>query len=112
MQFLQFCFVLNREYCDQTGITRVFGEYRARCLHSKVWALREAAISKVMMLLESEYSGDANAYLAPVCGILRLGAEDKIQQVLFNSLNLMEQFVRILKKYVPSLFYYKGDKHI
>lgn len=88
-----------REYCDQTGITKVFGEYRARCLHSKVWALREAAISKIIMILNTEYGGDANAYLSAVCGVLRLGAEDKIQQVLFNSLNLMEQFMGILKRY-------------
>jgi centrosomal protein CEP104 len=88
----------SREYCDQTGITKVFGEYRARCLHSKVWALREAAISKIMMILSTEYEGDANWYLSAICGVLRIGAEDKIQQVLFNSLNLMEQFLDILKR--------------
>lgn len=80
----------------------MYGEYRARCLYSKAWTLREAVITKIMRLLEDEYNGDASAYLAPICGVLRLGAEDKIQQVLFNSLNLMEQFLNILKKYDPS----------
>lgn len=90
----------HREFCDQSGITRVFGEYRARCLHSKAWSLREAAITKIMMLLDGDGVGDANSILTAVCGVLRLGAEDKIQQVLFNSLNLMEQFLGILKRYV------------
>lgn len=90
-----------REFCDQSGITKMFGEYRARCLHSKAWILREACISKIMMILNSEYhDGDATAFLPAVCGVLRLGAEDKIQQVLFNSLTLMEQFVGILKRCV------------
>lgn len=89
----------HREFCDQSGITRVFGEYRARCLHSKAWSLREAAITKIIMMLESDNDvGDANSILSAVCGVLRLGAEDKIQQVLFNSLNLMEQVVGLLKR--------------
>jgi hypothetical protein len=37
----------SRELSEQTGITTLIGEYRARCLFSKVWTLRDAAITKV-----------------------------------------------------------------
>lgn len=87
-----------REFCDQSGINKIFGEYRARCLYSRVWQLREAAITKAQMMLKDELGGDISGCLSALCGILRLGAEDKIQQVLFNSLTLMEQLLAILKR--------------
>jgi hypothetical protein len=44
----------RREFSEQHGITSLLGEYRARCLFSKVWALRDAATNKVQIMLTDE----------------------------------------------------------
>jgi hypothetical protein len=89
----------HREYCDTHSIIRIFGEYRARCLFSKVWTLRDAVIQKILLMVTEEYQpGDANTYLVPICSILKLAVEDKMQQVLFSSLSLLEQFLFMCKK--------------
>ena len=43
-----------REFSEQHGITRLLGEYRARCLFSKTWVLRDAATLKVQLMLSDE----------------------------------------------------------
>jgi len=76
----------SRDVSEQSGITALIGEYRAACLFSKTWALREAAITKVHMLLKAgEFERDPQAgvatALAALATIVRVGVEDKIQQV-------------------------------
>ena len=41
----------SREISESTGITNLVGEYRASCLFSKAWILREAATQKIQMML-------------------------------------------------------------
>lgn len=77
----------SREVSEAAGITALVGEYRASCLFSKAWALREAATQKIqMMLTEGDDGGFENApgitaCLPTLAAIVKVGVEDKIQQV-------------------------------
>jgi hypothetical protein len=68
------------------------GEYRCRCLVSRTWLLREAALTKVGMLRgEGAFDSSGLAQTLPaLAAIVKLGVEDKIQQVLFGAVQLME----------------------
>ena len=70
------------------------GEYRCRCLVSRTWLLREAALTKLGMLRAEgvflqEPPGLAQS-LPARAAVIKLGAEDKIQQVLFGAVQLMD----------------------
>lgn len=87
----------SREIADSGGIIRMFGEYLAKCLFSKTWVLREAAISKILILMDA--TGNINGIsigqsLNALSVVLKVGFEDKIQQVFFNSLTLLENVLR------------------
>jgi centrosomal protein CEP104 len=90
----------SKDTAEQLGITPLIGEYRTRCLFSKVWALREAAVSKVKLMLADEFetSPGLNDCVKGVAGVLRVGIEDKFSQVFFGSLALLEDFLVVLKK--------------
>ena len=85
----------SRDTSEQSGITNLIGAYRARCLFSKTWALREAAISKVQMMLKGfcDEAPGIDKCLSTLCTVVRVGIEDKIQQVLFGSVALMEELL-------------------
>jgi hypothetical protein len=89
--------IIIREYCEQNGITKLIGEYRSRCLYSKTWALREAVMLKLNQLLKEEFGADIAVNILPLCAILKLGVEDKIQQVLFAAITLLEQTLKFCK---------------
>lgn len=89
---------LFREYCDQYGITKLVGEYRSRCLFSKSWNLREAMILKTEDLLKAEFMNDIINATPALCAILKQGVEDKMQQVMFTSMNLMESILKAVKR--------------
>lgn len=89
---------LSREFCEQNGITRLIGDYRARCLYTKVWATREAVMNKLQQLLRDEYAQDITTNAPALCAILKVGAEDKIQQVLFSSVALMDIVLKAAKR--------------
>ncbi|CAM9530888.1 unnamed protein product [Chrysoparadoxa australica] len=80
------------------GLNAVFGEYRVRCLYSKTWTLREAAINKTRMMLE-ELEGEIGleALLPHVLQITRVGCEDKISQVFLTCVELLETFLDTLR---------------
>ena len=85
----------SKDISDQSGITNLIGEYRARCLFSKTWALREGAIMKTQQLLTSKFEenpGLANC-LPTICTILRVGVEDKMQQVLLGAVTFLEEIL-------------------
>jgi len=69
------------------------GEYLVRCLLSKAWSLREAAVSKAKLALV----GLGDGHLTPqalypgLCKLLLLGVEDKIAQVFLTALQLLEE---------------------
>jgi hypothetical protein len=102
---------LNREIAETGGITNLIGEYRARCLFSKTWALRDAVMTKVLMMLtghhiEGDESGEVclienpgiAACLPAIAQIIRVGVDDKIQQVLYGSVALLEAVLAATKK--------------
>lgn len=76
------------------------GEYRTRCLFSKTWVLREAAITKTQLMLEHEFCRDPaglGGYLSALTGIIKVGVEDKIQQVQSAAVGLMDEMLLRLK---------------
>jgi len=88
-----------RDVSEQSGVTHLIGDYRARCLFSKTWALREAAITKVhMMVAELEHEPGITACIPALSTIIRVGVEDKIQQVLFNAIALLEDVLAATRR--------------
>jgi len=71
------------------AIRTVLGEYRARCLLSKNWALREAALAKVRLLIYEDYWRRFED-LEHLCEIARIGVQDKISQVYLTALALLD----------------------
>ncbi|KAJ1396116.1 hypothetical protein B484DRAFT_407424 [Ochromonadaceae sp. CCMP2298] len=90
----------SRETSEQGGITALIGEYRARCLFSKTWVLREAALQKVLLMVTKEIAQEPGlgAALPALAVIARVAVEDKIQQVLFGGVNLMDEVFEHLKR--------------
>ena len=87
------------DYAKQLGIVGLLGEYRARCLFSRTWALREAAVSKTKMMLSNEFEQDPglNDSVKGVAGVIRVGMEDKFQQVFYASLSLLDELLIVLR---------------
>jgi len=73
---------LSGEGNDLAEVALLWGDYLVRCLLSKVWGLREAALVKAKMGLPALLDQADAAQLAPgLCKLLLLGCEDKIAQV-------------------------------
>ena len=60
-----------REFSEQYGITHLIGEYRARCLFSKTWAIRDAVIYKVQMMLQEEFQDKISNCLPALSGSMQ-----------------------------------------
>jgi hypothetical protein len=90
---------LFRDTADQHNLLGLLGEYRARCLFSKTWVLREAAIKKVQIMLATELmrSPGLASCLGAVSGVIKVAVEDKIQQVVFAGVSLMDELLLRLK---------------
>ena len=94
-----FCLYYIREAGDQHSILALIGEYRTRCLYSKTWILREAAVKKVLLMLpEFTRSPGLAAALSGICGIIKTTVEDKIQQVMYAGISLMDELLLRLKR--------------
>lgn len=81
-------------------MVNLLGEYRTRCLFSKTWVLREAALVKTQLMLEHEFSRDPaglGGYVGALTGIIKVGVEDKIQQVQSAGVALMDEMLLRLK---------------
>lgn len=91
----------SREAADSGGIAGLVGEYRARCLFSKTWILREAALTKINLMLQTEFSDSPgiDGCLGVMAAVIKVGIEDKIQQVLFSSLALLESTLKFMRRY-------------
>lgn len=87
--------MLFSEVASKYNIISLLGEYRTFCLFSKVWALREAAIYKTRLLLASDFQRDPgiSACFGSLAGVVQVGVEDKITQVFFISLGLLEDML-------------------
>lgn len=77
---------------DFTAFSAFLGEYRTRCLFSKNWTLREAALAKTRLLV-NEGTWDQSADLDPLCNISRIGIQDKVAQVYLTALALLDDVV-------------------
>ena len=73
----------NYATASQTGIINVLGEYRAKCLFSKVYALREAAVLKLRLMLQSnsEELPLLTECYSELTTIIKILLDDKIHQV-------------------------------
>lgn len=71
----------------------LFGEYRVRCLFSKNWALRDAALAKIT-LLSPDICSRTNGDCAEVmCKIVETGISDINMQVYLASLVLLDETI-------------------
>lgn len=89
-----------REISEQYGIAVLIGDYRTRCLFSKVWGLREAVINKVRLLLEEEYleTPGLSQCISALCAIVRVGIDDKLSQLMFSAIPLLDVIVAAIKR--------------
>ncbi|CAM9666707.1 unnamed protein product, partial [Hapterophycus canaliculatus] len=73
------------------GLNSLIGDFLTRCLYSKTWSLREAAVLKIKLTLSAlEEDPGINSALTEICQVLRVGFEDKIAQVFLTSLDLLD----------------------
>jgi len=77
---------------DSSAISAFLGEYRTRCLFSKHWALREAALAKTRLLID-ESSWNQSEDLGLLCNVARIGIQDKVAQVCLTALALLDDVV-------------------
>lgn len=85
----------SKDVADQNGVTSLCGEYVTRCLFSKNWQLREAAITKIHMRLQEEYENEPGitSCIPALSTIVRIGVEDKIEKVLLNAVALLDDML-------------------
>jgi centrosomal protein CEP104 len=88
----------SKEIADQ-GISALIGEYRARCLMSRTWGLRAAALTKTVLMLPefNDSPGMMNCFPA-LMAMARVGLEDKMQQVFHEALALLESVLDLSKQ--------------
>ena len=103
------CFAFYDEYrslCEQSGVLNLLGDYCSRCLFSKSWVLRDAAVSKThMMLMDIMKSpGDSDpvslltSILPAIIAVCKTGAEDKNSQVNFGAFDLLDEVIAHMNK--------------
>lgn len=80
---------------DLASICSLFGSYRARCLFSKNWALREAALAKARLLIDANH-WERTEDLELLCDVARIGVQDKIAQVYLTALALLDDIAHKL----------------
>jgi hypothetical protein len=83
---------VRREQAESSGITALIGEYLVKCLfQTTAWNLREACINKVQLMLpEFVERPGMQACVVPLLTIVKIGVEDKMQQVFFSAMSLLE----------------------
>jgi len=85
---------------EQAGIVDLFGSYRVKCLYSKIWALREAAILKIRRMLPRELMispGLANC-LSEVASVILTGIDDKMHQVVLCAVGLLSELLELSRR--------------
>jgi hypothetical protein len=90
--------IKSKEYCEQHGIIKLVGEYRARCLFSKSWNLRDAVLIKTQYLLKTEFASNIVSSIPGLGAMLKVGIEDKMQQVMASSTRLLELTLTAAKR--------------
>jgi len=88
---------LGGEGNELADIVRLLGEYIVRCLLSKQWSLREAALLKFKLELPTLEGTNNAAELVPaICKLIQVGCEDKIAQVFLTTLQLLDDSLSLL----------------
>jgi centrosomal protein CEP104 len=79
-------------------LVQLFGEYIARCIYSKTWNLRDAAVQKLGLDLREGARGgdDPNQLLHGYAAILRRTVADKNVQVSLSSGGLIQAVCQVL----------------
>lgn len=93
-------------------IEAILGRYRTKCFLSKNWALREAALIKLSMILPDvveKYKSDyvvehewLDTFLRSLCIILERAIDDKIVQVYLTGLILLDDCICVIEKFQMS----------
>merc|ERR1719379_2840180 len=83
---------------DAQSIIPIFGEYLARCIYSKTWNLREAALIKMDLELNAgKWEGqDPRTLLQAFNHVLKRTFLDKIPQVFLTSQHLLLSLSQVL----------------
>lgn len=76
---------------EATKLIEIYGEYIVRCLYSKTWALREAALQKINLELPrvARENGNIKCFSA-IAQILNNIGRDKVSQVFLGALSLLQ----------------------
>lgn len=92
--------VFHREISSTHGIAGLLGDYITRCLFSKTWSLREAAVYKTRLLFRDELEPEIGiaGCLTALTGVVRVTSDDKIAQVFLIGLGLLDDVVGALNK--------------
>jgi hypothetical protein len=83
-------------------MSNLVGEYVSRCLFSKTWTLREAAVYKIRLLLKGEFESNPGiaACITALAAVVKHTSDDKIAQVFTIGLGLLDDILGALAKYV------------
>ena len=89
------------EWREKFGLRDVLDDYLLRCLHSKNWSLREAAIQKIdNMLRNGHFDAPVDGKpglqerFKPIAGIVQAGLEDNVPQVYLATVSLLEHLLQ------------------
>ena len=95
-----YLFNLYREISSTHGIAALIGDYITRCLCSKTWSLREAAVYKTRLLFRDELEPEIGVAgcLSALTGIVKVTSDDKIAQVFLIGLGLLDDVIAALSK--------------
>mmetsp|Transcript_9912 Transcript_9912/g.8858 ORF Transcript_9912/g.8858 Transcript_9912/m.8858 type:complete len:843 (-) Transcript_9912:96-2624(-) len=91
----------SKEIAETTGIVGLIGEYRARCLFSKTWSLRDAVLTYVYkQLRSSKYDKTPGIYEAfpALASISKVSVDDKMQAVFLNGITVLEEILSAAKR--------------
>jgi centrosomal protein CEP104 len=82
---------------QQSGLLGLLGEYRARCAVSKVFALRDACLVKLRLMLQTASRELPPLFecIPPLAALLNQTLDDKIHQVIARSVSLLEDLLRL-----------------
>lgn len=88
-------------------IEGILGPYRTRCFLSKNWALREAAVLKLRMIIPELVSTRQSSipemkwwdsFSRGMCIIIERSLEDKVVQVFLTGCNVLDDFIEEINK--------------
>jgi hypothetical protein len=56
-------------------------------------------------MLENEFRNELNAAIPVACAVTKVGVEDKMQQVVFSGVDLLEHVLQTAKRYKKLFFF-------